>query len=824
MIDEAKLAFDVIRNEIRGHESEIETEQDTRFQIIDVMLTEVLGWPRVDIRTEPRIATGYVDYLLGSDSIERMVVEAKRLSTRLIDTRKPHLCWYKAGGPALKSAEDGLQQAKSYCVDTATPFAALTSGLQWIGFWALRTDGTRPGDGKAAAFPSLEAIDRDFAVFYDLFSREGIRQKLYSAHIHTAEGLQVQHGETLRSAIPIEDIHLVPKAPFTADLESVFERFFRSIAESDDPEMLAKCFVESKESREADDNLEKLTRELISRVEVVNSSESSQLQEEIRKAVQSGQGEFVLIIGNKGSGKSTFIERFFAVVLSKPLHRRCLVVKINLADSSGVIEGIGEWLTGQLKAQIEFALFDHGIPGYEELQGMFMAEYDRWRHGERKFLYERDKQEFKERFGEWIASMVDTNPELYVQRLLERATTQRGLMPCIIFDNADHFPQSFQEAVFQYAQGLFRRAFSFMICPITDKTFWQLSKSGPFQSYDSRVFYLPAPSTKDVLAKRIDFIKEKAQLAGDEREESYFTDCGIRLSIADLSSFAACVEDILVTEEYIGRIVGWLSNHNIRRSLKIAERIVTSPVMGMAKLVKAYVIGEAARPRARETKLALIRGNHTHFHQDTSNFVMNLFGIRPNAITTPLIRSSILRLLMDKDTDIKDANEAYLRVLDIQNYFEPMGVVGATTRDHVQELCNYRLIQPYDPSVNEVSDDLLVRITWAGRIHYGFMLAEKEGSYLSEMALTTPIRDDELVDRVRERLKHGGKMEYLDWRKVQQGFLDYCLKQDERLLSIPTMDAYEGQRRMRAEIIQTWDIEAYRSGQEELELEGATTE
>jgi hypothetical protein len=106
----------------------------------------------------------------------------------------------------------------------------------------------------------------------------------------------------------------------------------------------------------------------------------------------------VLIIGNKGAGKSTFIDRFFRLVLDKRLRDNCLILRIDLADSNGSTEGIASWLTDRLKNQLEAALFKGVHPTYEQLQGVFMGEYDRWRYGERKYLYERDRNEFKEKF------------------------------------------------------------------------------------------------------------------------------------------------------------------------------------------------------------------------------------------------------------------------------------------------------------------------------------------------------------------------------------------------------------------------------------------
>lgn len=413
-IDKAKLTLDKFYSEWVSNKSEIETEQDVRLQIINRILTEVLGWEFKDIKTESPVDSGYIDYLLRSDNRNRFVVEAKRVSKILVDTRNLKMANYKASGPALKSAQDGLEQAKRYCAETGVLFSALTTGFEWIGYWALRTDGKAPLDGKAIVFPTLESINDNFAIFYDLFSKEGVLKNLYQAHIHEAEGLQVHHSEKLASVIDRNEIRLLQKSRLSADLEGIFKQFFSTMSGANDPEMLAKCFVESKESREADISLEKIANNLINRIDLVDSGEADELQEHIRVAVESQRGEFVLVIGNKGAGKSTFIDRFFRLILERSLRDRCLVIRIDLADSDGEISTINNWLTQRMKKEVEKSFFGNRSPNYEGLQGIFFSEYERWRDGEHKFLYSRDKQEFKEKFGIYIADIVKNNPEKYV--------------------------------------------------------------------------------------------------------------------------------------------------------------------------------------------------------------------------------------------------------------------------------------------------------------------------------------------------------------------------------------------------------------------------
>jgi predicted type IV restriction endonuclease len=262
-IDSAKERFQQLYKEWSEHKLHIETEQDARFQIIDRMLTSVLGWNYKEIKTEPPTESGFIDYLLTYQGRNRFVVEAKRASTLLIDTRNPRVASYKVSGSALASAARGFDQARRYCADTGVLFAALTTGFEWIAYWAVRADGTSPAEGKAIVFPTLEAAAEKFALFYDLFSREGILQNLYQVRIREAEGLEVQHIESLESVIKSSEVKLRPKPPIATDLRSIYRGFFSTISGDNDPKMLAQCFVESRESREADVSLAKTAQNLV---------------------------------------------------------------------------------------------------------------------------------------------------------------------------------------------------------------------------------------------------------------------------------------------------------------------------------------------------------------------------------------------------------------------------------------------------------------------------------------------------------------------------------------------------------------------------------
>jgi hypothetical protein len=799
-LDAARDAFAAIVADVQDRLDDIATEADARIQIINRVLTDVLFWPLANIKTEPHTDSGFIDYLIRDGERNAMVVEAKRTSTPLIDTVKAGYFTAKLGGAALQSAVDGIKQTRSYSTDASVGFAALTSGLAWVGFRPIRDDGLDPKRGVAHIFPTLSSIEADFAAFYDLFSREGIAEKRFLILTDRAEGASVVHYGELYSPVPDSLVSLAPKTQLAIDLDGVFDRFFRSITNDRDTEMLVECFVESKESRQADAALQKITRDIVASIQPLATSAGDQLTREIEAVLQTRYADIVLIVGNKGAGKTTFVSRFFNIVLPRDLRDKCLVLQVDLADAMADIDGIESWLTRQLLAKIDKELFEDGVPTYDQLQGVFFADYQRWSKGERRHLYESDHQSFKIQFGEYMSKEATERPHEYLMRLLKSAANQRGLLPCIVFDNTDQFPQAFQERVFQYAHALYRAVTSFIVVPITDRTIWQLSKSGPLQSYSTKSFFLPIPSTKDILEKRVNFIRRKISSVKNPGE--YFLNKGIRLSIENLNAFASAVEHVFVSEDYISRRVSWLANLDIRRSLELTHRIITSPILRIDQLVTTYITGQMPDiPRDRIIR-ALIRGSHTFYSPSDNSFVTNLFLVSRDNVTSPMLMLSILRLLTDKAGSTEDIAQQYLTVEIISNYFEAMGVRSAVIYATLPLLLKTRAIEPYDPTEERIDAIQRVRITFAGRMHMEMALGDHQ--YISEMALRTPIRDEAVSASIR-RL-HNGFHDGEAFRQIRSLFSTYCVLEDGRFMQVPSDNAYFGQRRMRDDFASKWGV------------------
>jgi cold shock CspA family protein/energy-coupling factor transporter ATP-binding protein EcfA2 len=801
-LDESFELAKKLISEIEPRLSEIENEQDARFQIINRFLTEVLGWEFGDVKTEPHGPSGYTDYLVSAGGQRRLVIEAKRNGPLLIDTLNPEMRVYKVGGPALASALPGVQQAASYCLDHGVNYALVTTGVVWIAFIPLPGTGTSFKEGLAFSFPNFQAIIENFAVFYDLCSKEGVALKNYNLHFAKAGGLSIAAFEPLTAANRAEYIRLLPLSQLAADLDPVFREFFGSMSGEADREMLIECFVETRESKFADASLEKLIHSISATIAELSPTSDNQLAQEIEAAVESGRGETVLLVGNNGAGKSTFIGRFFSLVLDASVRSRCSVLRVDLLKYTGEQASIANWLTNQLRVGLETSMFEGGIPTYDQLQGLYWRDYQRWMKGQYKPLYDSDKNAFKNKFGDFLNEQMEKDPYSYVLRLLEDIVRNRKLLPCLTFDNVDHFDAKLQEATFQYSQAIHNSIpYTFVVMPVTDRSLWSLSKAGPFQTYPTKMFYLPVPPTKEVLEKRVAYLQRKVDESKDQH--SYFLSRGIRLTLENLKGFAACLEEVFIKEDFVSRRISWLANNNLRRCLELTQKLISSPFFSIEQLVTAYITYGASAPlrlNYRAFMQALLHGNYNAFMQDYNLFVLNIFAISPYFPTSPILELSVLKMLIDRAGENTGVG-GYISVEQTRQYFIAMGVSEPAIDHAVSVLLGFRLIEPYDASDDTVQAAQRIAVTHSGRIHYE--MATIDAFFIGDMAFATPVRSAAIVDELRS-IRAAGKMWSDEWRKVQAIFMGYCFEQDALYTRIPKDGIYEGQRQLRFDLKARW--------------------
>jgi energy-coupling factor transporter ATP-binding protein EcfA2 len=790
-IDTAHQRFVELREEVASYLDSVNTEADARLKIIDRVFTEVLLWPYVQILAEDSTPAGFADYSFNVNDRSRLIVEAKRDSRSLGCEARHARRGYKLNGGLfnVEAAKEGISQAIRYCGEKNAELACVTNGREWIIFRGNRLgDGMDTRDGSAFVYANLVTIEENFEHFYNLLSFEAAKSISYRPYFQEAEGQPIRMSVFHNALRPQGTAKFLPSGDLSGDVDKVMATFFQRLTGDEDSDLIKACFVATNESRYADTQLARIADNLATKIKDIDSEHAEGLSKLVKRITDTRRHEFVVLVGTKGAGKSTFVTRFFDDVLPKSTAQQCVVLKIDLADSPGDVSNVVPWLDQAFLTEAERQLFPDGPPSFNDLTGMFYDDYTRLKQGPWAQQYAADHQQFLIKFGEWLEDKRNSKANEYFEGLLRHVVTNRKMVPVVIFDNTDHFAIEFQQQVYQYARSLFERVLCLVLLPITDRTSWQLAKHGALQSFEHEAFFLPTPPTEQVIKKRIEFLESRIDATRERPEDRYFVAQGISLSIPDLTAFTRTLQTIFLQTSDISQWIGDLANHDIRRTLTLARQFVGSPHLGVGDLLKAYIARSAVEVNQIYAQRALIRGHYDVYPTGQQDFVQNLYCLNSDLETTPLLGVRILQLLAD--VPVTEHHGALIEVDRIGTYCAGMNVEIRATQLWLNALLKAGLIISYDPSMDDIEDAGQVEISPAGKHH--LLWAKGEFEYVSAMAQATPLLDESVFRTLEADVRSQR------WRMLASHFIGYLLQEDKMYCSTPDHQGYQSQLRVAA--------------------------
>jgi len=607
-----------------------------------------------------------------------------------------------------------------------------------------------------------------------------------------AEGRIIRHAQFDRKLRLTESAQLLPQPEIIPALDRLMTSFFQRLTDDRDKEMLEFCFVETRESKAAERRLVRLAEDLIGHIRALDPGSGEQLSDLLSHAQASHLNQFILIVGTKGAGKSTFIQRFFDLKIPDNLKAVCVPIIINLVATEGDETQVHDWLRKTLLEKAENAL--HGEPPtwYEIIGHMFFSEYQRWSKGSMKHLYEKDKQEFQILFGKHIEKIRSEDPLEYIRGLLRNIVRARRQLPCLVFDNADHFSIGFQEKVFQFARSLYEQELCVVIMPITDKTSWQLSRQGALQSFENEALLLPTPSPKQVVEKRIEFVLQKLTADAPKERDSYFFGKGIKVEFSDLVHFVTALQEIFLNSAKTAHWIGSLTNHDIRSVLDLSRDMINSPHLGFDDALKAYLIQTTIDIPEHRIRHALIRGRYDIFVSSARKYLHNVFDLNSEIETTPLLGLRVLQGLKDAAIKHGDTKTSYISKSDFLQYLANMGVEPRAIKLWLDVMLKKALVFNYDPTCVDEQSATQIELAPAGDLHLYW--GKGNFDYLFAMAETTPIREKGAFDEFQNIYRHVASIEHREVTgKVVARFIEYMIAEDSVFCRVPDHASYEGQ-------------------------------
>ena len=802
-------------------------ESCTRLHLIDPILSEVLGWPKEYIHTEQNAGGDRLDYILhDANRACWLVIEAKRVQDDLLSRHgdNTHKLLKHSGTVLRKDAWPIVEkQMPSYLGRFNPNYGVVTNGEQWIAFLhRLRPATVSLDDGQALVFRNFEAVKSSFETFYQAFAFPHLKEQ------HLYRLLSPERRGYIASTAPrrvvdrIESLSFQGREAFYSDLREAMNLAFKPIL--DDPEALAACFVESRESRQADSRLERMANKLL-----VELRSSDEYEEEARSelgrdhiAALDGRGFLARLLGEPSAGKTVFLTRFYNQTLS-PLRDDFVLIWI---DGQKLAPFTLEKASREANKQLEEALFGEDGPGLNHYRELLKKPWRRRLSLNGLEEGMNDDTEVKQLWRTFVQEQEQQfkrDPDGWLHLLMEFAARNRRRLPIVVLDNVDH-PES-TDAALRWSVALHRNTYAMITVAMKDTTLWRLHRRSEdlLAGHDPEQFWLHRPKVREVLTSRRDYLRELIT-ADNAKGHSTRTHVGPRMHwTVQPEELVRAINAILLDEEEIAQWLGELCNYHIGAILQLCTRITLSPHLKVEDLLKLQVTGSHSSLRWRVLKAIISPSSH-QYQARPDDRIFDLFGFWHQDAWAPLLPARILALLKaheDEELDRRrhDRIPGFMPIrLLLRSLETHLGVPRKLARAALDTMRAMQLLETHDPDLHEAlqvnpEDDVQVKITPCGRLHLNWSL--KEPTYVRMMGEVHPLTDPDVCallrsahDRFLTSIRNNASDIQEAERAFIRHFIAHLLDAAARVSPAPTHDAMNALQVFEADLRAAWSSPA----------------
>lgn len=715
-------------------------EAQTRFDIIDTILQDVLEWPRTLIHVEKHASEGYTDYEL-QDVGTLAVVEAKRegVSFSLPLEAQAGLCSIaplisERSNVALKAA---MEQVMRYASYRGVAPCVVTNGHQWVAFLGSRNDGVPPLAGKALVYPSLEAIRDNFVTFYNTLSPEGLRAKKLFSELNIGTAAPPA---PLAASIPNYP-GIKRRNPMQSNLQIMGEVMLEDMPQEEEYSdlFLEQCYATSGAlSSYAEISRELLTSRsaaMLNQLGAVEEPASTKrgpnpaLSDEALSAAASHRP--IVLLGGVGAGKSTFIQHLVRVD-ARSIFQDAIAITVDYgkgavfsSPSDFAVEQIRNTLLEQYNIDVDDSRF---------VEDVYKQDLDRFDRSVDGYLKKVDERAYTIRRIEYLRSLVDNRSD-HLKRSIARITRTRRRHVVIFLDNVDQRDHEDQNRVFLAANELAASWDATVFVTLRPETYFESQRYGAISGYHPRVFSISPPRTDVMLQKRVDFALRVLESGGDVRTSRG----GLALESENLELFLRVLEHNFTRNKPLLALIDNLAGGNMRRALSFVTQFIGSGHVDTEKIVgvERRAPGEYFIPM-HEFLRSLMFGDNEYYDPHTSP-IANLF-----ALDRPESRNHfLLPLTLDYVLSRGDAKDSagYVEVSEIYRHLQGIGYSLEAVSFALNYLARFRLIEA-PLSDFDVAHADRARITTVGA--YTLKQLPSLFTYCDAVVVDTPIMDSRI--------------------------------------------------------------------------------
>lgn len=738
-------------------------EAQTRFEIINRIVEDGLGWERDEVEVEHRDNGGIADYVLGQET-RRAVIEAKR------EGRTFSL---PAGTPSpltslrvLCSDEDvsaDVEQALGYAQTRGIPIAAVCNGHQMVVFLASRQDGISPRDGRALVFLSLDDMVRNFRNLWDALSPAGT-ERLALSRILGTEARPLPP-ETLADRL-VEYPGYKNRNPIATEFEILGGLFIEDLVRQEELEeqFLDRCYLEhgalsqytlvSKEIlKKRYAAIEKLSPVSAEPATTKKGISGDLLTDTLSSALSRRP---IILVGSVGVGKSIFIRRFMTKHLNEAAPD-AISLYVDYGAEPALAQDLHHFTEQELVRQLR-ENHDIDIESAGFLRSVYRSELFRFREGPYGYLEEEDPAQFRIKEAEFIAKKLD-DLDSHLKASLDHLQKAQHRQTVVFLDNVDQRPADFQEQVFLIAQAMASSWPVTCFVSLRPDTFHSSRESGTLTAYQPRVFAIHPPRVDRVISRRLEFALELLDQTGSLPT---FPE-GLTLQSERLRGYIDMLIQAFKSNQRIIEFVDNMSGGNVRRALDFIVSFVGSGHVDTRKILRIIDERGYYTLPLHEFVRAVIFDDYRYYDPAESP-VANVFDVDSLDGKEHFLKPILVRLSERMGTSGQEAG--YVLISDLYSQAQEYGFTPTQIRYSLEACIDKRLLEglPERAPVEAVSQ---VRVTSAGL--YTCKKLIQLFVYVDPMIVVTPIIDPDVRtqlstdDSIVERLSRCETFrEYLD--------------------------------------------------------------
>ena len=712
--------------------------------------------------TEIGAAGKRLDYILYDQKKAKkrhcwFIIEAKLRSQNLVKNTKSQTKRFKLSGPILKkNVWPIIENQMSHYIGRYNPsFGIVTNGEQWIGFLAgeLLSDIDRR-NSHALVFRSLEHIEQDFETFYDAFSR---------TNIYTRFLLQELEPERNEYGLPLFSLkRIVEKSDITfldyQNRQKEFYKLLRIATETafhpitNDPFMLEKCFVDSRQSQNADEKLARMADELGFVLQSAMNDYPVAIEDKItshndwnivpEEEDLKGEGYLARIIGEPSAGKSTFLRRLHRLKLSD--ESKTILIWIDCANNPNITpEILGKIALKEVKT----GLF--GGPDMKDVLEIYKSEWKKYQ----RFLGINEKTSEEIFFQVRQQFLLNKNkdekssPGNAFIKYLAFAVKNRRKLPLIVVDNVDNVEVA--AIASRWIRAIYANSYALTTIAFDDTTLLRLrakQQQDQLTRYGIEDFWLPRPKVREVLENRLEYLRFSLESLKEDSQSYRNNRIRTRLKYFKWNvkpkDVVQAVHSVLLLDPKVSTWIGQICNYNMTDIFEVCKEVLLSPHVRVEDLFNAQTID---KPISKYRILKALITTKTHqFEQKKQKRVLNIFEFHTKKKWYSLLPARVLIWLHfqeNSDPNTRNKISGYVFLSQIFSVFDELAVPLPVIRELIELLFYYQLIESFDPNVELLDENNRVKITPRGKLHLDW--ATQEITYVKLMAEVTFIGDEE---------------------------------------------------------------------------------